>query len=915
MDRLAHARSAALVLDEQGVDPERGLDQQQVRERLVQFGKNRLPEPPRDSAWARLLRQFINPLVLTLLVSALVAVWVGASQSASVSFIARYGNALAIALIVLLNALMGFVQEGRAAAALDALEKLVSTHARIRRDGVVAIIDADELVPGDILELEAGDAVPADSRLIRASDFEVEESALTGESVPVAKAPAANLAADAPLADRSTMVYVGTTITRGTASAVVVATGSATELGRIGGLLSLIEKQPTPLEQRLQAFGKRILYICLAVSVALFVLGIMRGHQTWPELLLQCVSLAVAIIPEGLPAITTITLGLGMQRMAERGAVVRRLPAVETLGTATVICTDKTGTLTENQMTVRKMWCGGVSFSVTGEGYEPRGAIAPEQDFDAARSEVLLRPLLLGAVLCNTATLRQSDDSSEWITIGDPTEAALLTLAHKGGVVPEPVRKEFTLVRQIPFAADRKRMTVIVHDARGVETAHVKGSVDVLLPLCSSQWLGDSTQMLGEEERRAVLAAAESMSKGSLRVLAIAERRQPDPSDPERDLVLVGLVGMMDPPRAGIADAVAACRKAGVRTVMITGDHPATAMAIARELGILQPGTTLMTGAELGALGPEEIERRIGGVAVFARTTPEQKLTIVRALKTRREVVAMTGDGVNDAPALREAHIGVAMGRSGTDVARQAADLVLTDDNFATLVEAIRQGRAIYRNIQKFIFFLLSSNAGLALTVFAVSMNSSWFTLTPLMILWINLVTNGLPALALGVDPPDARQMFEAPRKVDEPLLDLSDYAGIAFVGGVMALMAIAMYAVPPAGHDEHAEGLRAFAFSVLALAPLWHAWSCRSPVASIFRRGVPIRVLAAACAVSACIHLSAILVPPLRPVFHTFPLSWLDAAHLLGLSVAVVPAVELAKAVRRALVTSKPARATTALE
>ncbi len=894
MIESAHARAASDVLRELGVQVERGLDREQVAARLQQYGRNRLPDAPRESAWARLLRQLKNPLVLTLLVSAIVAVWVGSTQTSS--FLARYGNALAIIVIVILNALLGFVQEGRAEAALDALQKMVTIRARARRSGEIVEVDAAELVPGDILELEAGDAVPADARLVASTDLEVEEAALTGESQAVSKQALAVVGREAALADRRTVVHLGTTVTRGKARAVVVGTASSTELGRIGGLLAQIERVPTPLEHRLAAFDERILYACLGVSVALVLLGMARGDQPWPQLLLQGVSLAVAIIPEGLPAITTITLGLGMQRMAERGAVVRRLPAVETLGTANVICTDKTGTLTQNQMTVRRIWCAGVEADVTGEGYDPRGSILRER----GTIEEALQELLLSATLCNGATLREDEDTRTWKVIGDPTEGALLVLAHKGGLSPEQARAQHSPVVELPFEADRKRMTVVTRDGSGVATAHVKGSVEVVLRLCASLRVGGSVRPLAPGDRAAILEAAERMSKRALRTLAIARREQPDVGDPERDLVFLGLVGMMDPPRSGVAEAVAACRAAGVRTIMITGDHPTTAGAVARELNIIGEREMVMTGAELDAVDPTELQSRLAHVAVFARTTPEQKLKIVRALKAGGAIVAMTGDGVNDAPALREAHIGVAMGKSGTDVARQAADIVLTDDNFATLVSAIAQGRSIYRNIQKFIFFLLSSNAGLALTVFAVSSSSHWLTLTPLMILWINLVTNGLPALALGLDSPDPRQMLEPPRRADEPLLRRADYIGVAFVGCVMAAMALWMYALPPPGHGLHPEGHRALAFSVLALAPLLHAWSCRSPSASIVSGPISLRFLAPACAMSAMIHFTAVMVPALQPIFATFPLSWSDWLYLVILSSGIVPAVEVAKAVQR---------------
>jgi Ca2+-transporting ATPase len=830
-----------------------GLTTAEAQARLAQHGPNRLPEPKRKSAVMQLLGQLASPLVLTLLAAAAVATVVAVGSGGEAGFLTRYGDAIAILLIVALNALLGSYQERKAESAVAALRRLEVPLARVRRDGQTRRLPAVELVPGDILELEAGDAVPADARLVEATRLAIEEAALTGESVPVHKG-----AADP--------VFLGTTAVAGRAVAAVIATGSATELGRIGRLLEGAGDRETPLEARLRRFGHKILRACLAVSAALFGYGLLRGGRPWPQLLLEAVSFAVAAIPEGLPAITTITLALGMQRMARRGAIVRRLPAVETLGAATVICADKTGTLTQNRMTVREL--------VTLDG-----------------SAAVERALLTTAAVCNDARLG-GDGSS----LGDPTEVALLVAAAEAGLRRESL--EVRVESELPFDADRKRMTVVARVGGRAPTAYVKGSADLLLPRCTHVATAAGVALLGDGERARLRAQAEEMARRALRVLAFAERERPA-GDPEEGLTWLGLIGMIDPPRAGVKEAIAACHQAGVRAVMITGDHPLTAAAIARELDLADDDDETMSGAELAALDERALQARIGRVRVFARTTPEQKLQLVRAFKAAGEVVAMTGDGVNDAPALREAHIGVAMGRGGTDVARQAADMVVSDDNFATIVEAVREGRAIWRNIQKFIFFLLSANAGLGVAVFGIALAPSWLPLTPLMILWINLVTNGLPALALGVDPADREQMHEPPRAAGEELMRLRDYLGILYVGAVMGALALAMYATASSGAAS--PGARTMSFTLLALAPLFHAWSCRSPRASLATaRPLVSLPLLVAMVVSGAIQLLAVEVPGLRPVFRTEDLHARDWLLVVGCAFAVVPAVELAKLVSR---------------
>jgi len=905
----AHAEAVDALVERLGADTKNGLTGAEANKRLEKDGKNELPPPPKPNWIKRFFLQFANPIVGTLLVAAVIALIDGA-QNTSEPILVRFGDATAIFIIVALNAVLGFYQERRAEAALDALQKMQVPNARVRRDGKVQVVPATELCAGDLLELEAGDAIPADARLLQTANVAAEESALTGESVPVGKEANAPVADDATIGDRANMVFLGTTLVRGRATAIVAAIGPRTEIGKLNTLIQSAGQEPTPLEKKLESFGKKILWTCLALSALLFIRGYIGHKQKLNVLLLEAVSLAVAAIPEGLPAITTITLALGMQRMAKRGAIIRKLAAVETLGAATVICTDKTGTLTQNEMTVREVHTVGVTYEVTGTGYDPKGEIRHPTGKAVTDTPDTLRQLLATVALCNNATLEKKD--GKWKVVGDPTEGALLTLAAKGNLPRESISA--SILKELPFDSDRKRMTILALDENGRQVVHAKGSADVLLKLCSTYATDEGDKELTDEARDLFIKETERMSTESLRVLGVARRvykeRTSHPPEPgkalpstmedgelEEALTFIGLVGMIDPPREGVKEAVAKCAAAHVRAVMITGDHKLTAMAIAKELGLWDEGAIALTGSELEKLSDEQLADRVDSVRVFARVTAEQKLRIVKAFKSRGHVVAMTGDGVNDAPALREAHIGVAMGKDGTDVARQAADMVIADDNFATIVEAVREGRAIYRNIQKFIFFLLSSNAGLLVAVFVGSFIPDVVPLTPLMILWINLVTNGLPALALGVDPPDDSQMSEAPRKANTGLLTSREYLGISFVGVWMGACAIACYLWPwpVEAVPEGALGARSIAFSLLAVSPLFHAGNCRSGTASVFTlRPMFPAPLVLACLISLGIHLVAILVPALRPVFRTYPMGLYEWGVLVALSFSIVPGMEL---------------------
>ncbi len=907
-----HTESYDALLKRLASDPAKGLTEGEARARLLRDGPNELPPAPSKSALMQLLDQFANPIVLTLLAAAVIALVDGASRKND-SVLVRFGDATAILLIVALNAFLGFFQEKRAEAALAALEKMQTPATRVRRDNQTKLVSASSLVIGDVLELEAGDAAPADARLLQTINLLAEESALTGESIPVGKDARAAVSDDAPLGDRTNLLFLGTNVVRGKGRAVIVATGARTELGKLSALIHRPRDRTTPLEEKLGAFGKRILWGCLALSALLFTRGMLRGDRTWHDLLLEAVSLAVAAIPEGLPAITTITLAMGMQRMAKRGAIIRKLAAVETLGAATIICTDKTGTLTRNEMTVQRVYAGGAHYSVTGGGYEPVGDIVDAEGRKVDPETAPLHDLLATIALCNNAELVRRE--GQWRVVGDPTEGALLTLAAKAGVFREQVASSHQVLEELPFDSERKRMTVIALDEQGREIVHSKGSADVLVPLCATIETGEGKRPLDDETRKTILHEAENLSGQALRVLAVARRDLGMPSEPpssrmressrvERRLSFLGLVAMIDPPRDGVRDAIRLCAEAHVRAVMITGDHKLTAVAIAKELGLWAENEDALaiTGTELEALSDADLAARIDRVRVFARVTAEQKLRIVAALKNAGHVVAMTGDGVNDAPALREAHIGVAMGKSGTDVAREAADMVIADDNFATIVLAVQEGRSIWRNIQKFIFFLLSSNAGLLVTVFAVSFFTDLRPLSPLMILWINLVTNGLPALALGVDPPDPTQMREPPRKRKDGLLGARDWLGMAFIGAWMGATAMLCYEGWLSGDEVFSlRHGRAAAFSLLALSPLFHAFNCRSATASFLSlRPIFPLALVGAVATSAAVHLVAVLVPGLRPVFQTYAMNGREWTLLLLLSASIIPAVEALKLVAR---------------
>jgi Ca2+-transporting ATPase len=884
---------------ELGSDLSAGLISSEAASRLARYGRNQLQEAPGRSPWGIFLDQFKDFIIWVLIAAAIVS---GVALKELV-------DALAIVAIVILNAILGFIQEFRAEQSLAALKKLSSPTCKVLRDGKLGLVASKELVCGDVIELEAGDSVPADGRVVwRTSNFAVQEASLTGESTPVAKTTAALEGADVALADRANMVYAGTSAASGRARAVLTATGMQTELGRIAGMIQQIEHEATPLQRKLEQFGKWIVYACFVLVAMVFVLEWWRGGEL-VEVFLTAVSLAVAAIPEGLPAVVTIALALGVQKMVRRHALIRRLRSVETLGSATVICSDKTGTLTRNEMTVQAVVAGGRRFAVTGIGYAPKGEFllggerAEPQDYPE-----LIEALRVG-VLCNGAQLVPEQPS--YRIVGDPTEAAILTAAGKAGLWKEREEPTAPFVDELPFDSERKMMTVI-RRVDGGQVAYVKGAPDVLLAGCARIATGGQVRPLTAEDRQAVMAANDELADQAMRVLAVAHRDikgRPgrfDAASVEKDLTFVGLVAMIDPPREEVKEAMKRCATAGIRTVMITGDHKNTAVAIARQLGFFREDSMALSGEELDKLSQEELERQVDRVPVYARVSPEHKLRVVRAWRSRHEVVAMTGDGVNDAPAVKEADIGVAMGITGTDVTKQVSDMVVTDDNFASIVAAVEEGRGIYDNIQKFVHYLLSCNAGEILVMLVSSLAGWKVPLLPIQILWVNLVTDGLPALALGVDPVARDIMRRPPRPPDEPVVTAGRGLLMLCQGGFIAACTLTAFTfvlfVEGAGQTE--QGLaraRTAAFVVLSCSQLFHAYNCRSQTASLFTLGVLTNPkLLLATGISFLMQMAVVYVPPLQAVFKTEPLGAFDWVLVIVISSLPLWAMEVVKALRR---------------
>jgi len=856
-----YARSQGEIEREFAVDPAAGLSEEEAARRLSAHGRNELPEAPPPSPWHILATQFTSLIVWVLIGAALVSGLLG-----------EWIDAGAILAIVLLNGLLGFLQEYRAEQSLAALRTMAVTYARVVRDGTRLNLSSTELVPGDIIDVEAGDHVPADARLLQAAAFRTQEAALTGESTPVEKLSAALPDSDLPLADQRNMLFMGTTVTGGKGRAVVVATGRVTELGRIATLMTAVPIDPTPLQRRLEQFGHVLLALSLGIVLVVFGLGVWRGEPLF-DMFLTAVSLAVAAIPEGLPAIVTTTLALGVMRMVSRHALIRRLPAVETLGAATVICTDKTGTLTKNEMTVTKLAIDDLVMEVTGEGYAPAGTIVGGEPREGA-----LRDLLWTALLCNGASLKQAE--GKWAVVGDPTEGALLVAGRKGGWVQEELERAQPLLGEIPFDSDRKMMTMVRRsEARAV--AYVKGAPDVLLGCCDEYVTKTGERRpLTESLRMSMLSVNQQFAQQALRVVALAYRvldPQPASFDPdlvERRLCFLGLAAMKDPLRPEAKSAVDLCRSAGIATVMITGDHKETALAIAREAGFASGPTQALSGLELNGLSDADLASRVRNVSVYARVTAEHKLRIVKAWRAQGAVVAMTGDGVNDAPAVREADIGIAMGVTGTDVTKDASDMVVTDDNFASIAAAVEEGRSIYANIRKSVHYLLSCNLSEVLVMLGSTVLGWPLPLLPIHILWINLVTDGFPALALAVDPKDPDVMKRPPRDPQAPLLDRGRFLTVCVQGLVMAAATLAVFGIALSIVKDEVSFARTMTFTTLVLVQFLHAFTCRHDRYSLFQVGVASnRMLVGAVLVSALLQGAILLSPWGQEIFKVVPL------------------------------------------
>jgi Ca2+-transporting ATPase len=866
-----------------GTDPSVGLGAQEAARRLARHGPNALPEAARRGLWRMLLDQFKSLLILVL---------VGATGLAWA--VGDVKDAIVILIVVLVNALLGLFQEYRAEQSLAALKKMLAPEAEVRREGKSRMIAAIALVPGDLVLLDAGDRVPADGRVVAAHALEVDESSLTGESHTVGKQPDVLDDAQLPLAERSNMLYMNTTVTRGRAEMLVTATGVATEMGRLATLLALAEEGPTPLQIQLDALGKRLAAIAGVVVVLMLAHGLLRG-EPWVDMVMTAISLAVAAIPEGLPAVVTVTLALGLHRMASHRAIVKRLAAVETLGCTSVICTDKTGTLTVNQMTARALHVGGHSFEVTGEGYDAAGRIVPRDGAPLPDLDALLLPL----ALCNDAHVRAGK------VVGDPMEGALKVLATKGGLDVGLWTQRLPRVAEIPFDAAHKFMATFHHDGEKVRM-FVKGAPDVLLTHCSRALQEGEERPLDARLRSSIMQANESLAGQGLRVLAAASRTLAvEAFDPGgnlfghvSDLCFAGLTGLMDPPRAEARDAIALCRRAGIQVKMLTGDQKVTASAIARELGL---AGEVMSSAELDALDDETLAKRIDRIAVFARATPEQKLRLVKVLKSRRHVVAMTGDGVNDAPALKSADIGVAMGIAGTDVAKEAATTVLTDDNFATIVQAVKEGRTIYDNIVKFMRSQLSTNMGAIFTVLSAPFLGLPLPFNPIQILWLNIIMDGPPAMALGVDPARPGIMREAPRTPQARILTWRRLAVLAFWGIIMATGTLGMlWWGMRTGTRERALTL---AFTTFILFQVFKVFNARAERGSAFNRAFfanPALWLSLLGVV--LLQLLVVHWPPAQEIFSTTVLSPAEWAIAAAVASSVLVLEEMRKLLVRAV-------------
>lgn len=874
---ILHSLPLEEVFEKTGSNPG-GLSTSDAVTRLDAVGPNRILAEKKSSPWLLLLQQFRNVLIITLLIASVLSAFLGHGM-----------EALAIAVIVVFAVLLGFFQEYRAEKAIEALKKMAAPLARVRRDGKDIVIDAETIVPGDILVLSAGDRVPADARLVQASNLRADEASLTGESLPSEKDAASLVAAEAGPGDRKNMVFAGTSISYGRAVAVVTETGMRTEFGRIAAMLQTVETEKTPLQKNLDKVGTALARAASFIVLFIVILGLFRG-QPFIEILIFGIALAVAVVPEALPAVVTISLALGVQRMVKRNALIRRLPVVETLGSTTVICSDKTGTLTRDEMTVRAFHVSGMLVEVSGSGYLPEGDFTAGGGGQVPRT---LLELLLAGVLCNDARLQKNGDGN-WSVTGDPTEGALLVAARKAGLDELQLQKLHERVDEQPFSSETRRMITLNRDGSSLK-AFSKGAPETLLPDCSSIMTDTGVVELDETLRASLLLEADNLGKKALRVLGFAFRDVSEIGSASRNMTFLGFAGMIDPPRREAKDAVRRCIDAGIRPVMITGDHPLTAEAIARELGILQQGSSVVTGVMLNAMSEEELRNSSGSISVFARVAPEHKLRIVEALQKNGEVVAMTGDGVNDAPALKKADIGISMGITGTDVSKEASAMMLTDDNFASIVAAVEEGRGIYDNIRKYLTYLLSSNIGeLGLMVSATLMGIP-LPLSAVQILYVNLATDGLPALALAVDPAERDIMKRRPNDPKKGIFS-STVLALMLTGGLWStIVNLSLFQWALASGRSLRESMT-MTFVSLVLIQFFKAYNFRSEKHSIFKRPFANMWLNLAIAWELVLLGLIIALPVLREPFSTYLLTPEDWILVFCASVTVVPVIEFLK-------------------
>jgi Ca2+-transporting ATPase len=893
MDLNWYNKEITQAAEELGVDFRTGLPKDEIAKRIQQYGYNELQEGERETLFRKIIKQLKDFLVVILIVASIVSGLVG-----------EISDALVIIAIVIVNAILGVLQEGKAEKALEALKKLSAPNARVCREGHIELVPARDLIPGDVVLLEAGDSVPADLRLIESVNLKVEEASLTGESVPAEKDAQKVFDADMPIGDRVNMAYMSTTVTYGRGKGMVVGTGANTEMGKIAKVIQTFEDETTPLQLKLNELGKWLGIVCLAICALVFVIGFLRNGQVL-EMFLVAVSLAVAAIPEGLPAIVTIVLAIGMKRMAQKNSIVRKLLAVETLGCVTIICSDKTGTLTQNEMTAVKTYSGGNTYQVTGYGYHPSGEffnqgvkINPVDNRD-------LRLLLSAGVLCNDSLLeRKNMSENDWGIIGDPTEGALMVTGAKAGLDKVRLNERYERIAELPFDSKRKMMTTFHQNfVPGKIVSFTKGAPDTILKRCGGILVNGEVRSLTDDWKREITRANSQFACEALRVLAFTYReydRLPDGinSDAiETGLIFIGLMGMIDPAREEAAAAIKECKEAGIKPMMITGDHRDTAVAVAHNLDLMSESAAVITGTDLDRMSDAELLSRADKVSVYARVSPEHKVRIVETLKRQGQVTAMTGDGVNDAMALKRSDIGVSMGITGTDVAKGTADIILMDDNFATIVSAVKEGRIIYSNIRKFVFYLLSCNVGEILVVFVSLLLNLPVPLLPIQLLWLNLVTDSFPALALGTEKGDPDIMKQKPRAKNEPILNQSMVVGIivqslAILGAVLTayIWAIHKYSGGVATITE--KGLymaRTITFTTLISAELIRAFSSRSERFSLIKIGVfSNRILVWASCVSFGLLLAVLYIPFLQPIFKTFALTWND--WLIVISLCMIP-------------------------